>query len=49
MWEGRNAGVGLRIGVLSGAETRSNLFPHADVIVNKITDLKDDDLPVFLL
>lgn len=49
MWEGRNAGVGLRIGVLSGAETRANLFPHADVIVNKITDLKDDDLPVFLL
>tara|TARA_Y200000002_G_scaffold151973_1_gene125630 strand:- start:635 stop:1351 length:717 start_codon:yes stop_codon:yes gene_type:complete len=49
MWEGRNAGVGLRIGVLSGAETRANLFPHADVIVNKVTDLKDDDLPVFLL
>ena len=49
MWEGKNAGVGLRIAVLSGAETRNKLFPHADVIVNKVTDLKDDDLPVFLL
>ena len=49
MWEGRNAGVGLRIGVLSGAETRMKLFPHADVIVNKVTDLQHDDLPVFLL
>jgi len=49
MWEGRNAGVGLRIGVLSGAETRAKLFPHADVIVNKITDLHNDELPVFLL
>jgi len=49
MWEGKNAGVGMRIGVLSGAETRIKLLPHADVIVNKVTDLKDDDLPVFLL
>ena len=49
MWEGRNAGVGLRIGVLSGAEKRNNLFPHADVLVNKITDLQNDELPVFLL
>ncbi len=49
MWEGRNAGVGLRIGVLSGAETREKLQPHSDVVINKITDLKDDDLPVFLL
>ncbi len=49
MWEGRNAGVGLRIGVLSGAETRMKLHPHADVIVNKVTDLQHDDLPVFLL
>ena len=49
MWEGKNAGVGMRIGVLSGAETRMKLFPHADVIVNKVTDLKNDDLPVFLL
>ena len=49
MWEGKNAGVGLRIGVLSGAETRLKLQPHADVVINKLTDLKDDDLPVFLL
>jgi len=49
MWEGKNAGVGLRIGVLSGMETRLKLQPHADVIVNKITDLQNDDLPVFLL
>lgn len=49
MWEGKNAGVGMRIGVLSGAETRNKLFPHADVIVNKVTDLQNDDLPVFLL
>lgn len=49
MWEGKNAGVGLRIGVLSGAETRMKLFPHADVLLNKITDLHNDDLPVFLL
>ena len=49
MWEGKNAGVGMRIGVLSGAEIRSKLFPHADVIVNKVTDLQNDDLPVFLL
>tara|TARA_B100000925_G_scaffold40088_1_gene26169 strand:- start:682 stop:1353 length:672 start_codon:yes stop_codon:yes gene_type:complete len=49
MWEGRNAGVGLRIGVLSGAENRMRLYSHADVIVNKITDLNNDDLPVFLL
>lgn len=49
MWEGRNAGVGLRIGVLSGAEKRNNLFPHADVLINKITDLQNDELPVFLL
>ena len=41
--------LGMRIGVLSGAETRMKLFPHADVIVNKVTDLQNDDLPVFLL
>ena len=49
MREGKNAGCGLTIGVLTGAEQKEKLLKYGDVVVNKITDLRDDDLPVFLL
>ena len=49
MREGKNAGCGLTIGVLTGAEKKEKLLKYGDVVVNKITDLRDDDLPVFLL
>lgn len=51
MREGVNACCGIKIGVLSGFETKENLLEAgADVVVNKITDLNDvDDVPVFLL
>lgn len=50
MLEGKNANCGLTIGVLSGYETKENLINSgADVVINKITDLKDDELPIFLL
>jgi phosphoglycolate phosphatase len=35
----RNAGVGLAIGVLTGNGARSDLEPHADVVLNSIRDL----------
>ena len=42
MCEGKNAGCGLTIGVLSGATSRKNLKNSntADIIVDKLTDLK---------
>lgn len=51
MKEGVNACCGINIGVLSGFENKNALFESgADVVVNKITDLnQEDDLPVFLL
>jgi phosphonatase-like hydrolase len=51
MKEGVNACCGINIGVLSGLENKNALFESgADVVVNKITDLnQEDDLPVFLL
>ena len=51
MKEGANACCGINIGVLSGFENKNALFASgADVVVNKITDLnQEDDLPVFLL
>ncbi len=50
MLEGKNANCGLTIGVLTGYETKENLLKSgANVVVNKITDLKDDELPIFLL
>ena len=49
MKEGRNAGCGLNIGVLSGKEDKKTLLKCGDVVINKITDLKNDDMPVFLL
>ena len=51
MKEGANACCGINIGVLSGFENKNALFESgADVVVNKITDLnQEDDLPVFLL
>ena len=41
MQEGRNAGCGLTIGVLSGATSRNDLLASctADIILRKITDL----------
>lgn len=50
MMEGRNANCGLTIGVLSGYEDKDTLIKYgANVVVNNITDLKDNDLPIFLL
>jgi len=49
MREGKNAGCGLTIGVLTGAEKKENLLKYGDIVINKITDLREDDLPVFLL
>lgn len=39
MEAGRAAGMGLRVGVLSGVSSRELLTPHADVIVDSIDDL----------
>jgi phosphoglycolate phosphatase len=36
---GRRAGVGLRVGVLSGTAAREDLAPHADALMDAITDL----------
>ena len=47
--EGRNAGCGLNIGVLSGKENKDRLSGYADIVIDKITDIRNDDLPVFLL
>jgi phosphoglycolate phosphatase-like HAD superfamily hydrolase len=48
--EGINAGCGQTIGVLSGASERHKLInAGADAVIKKVTDLKDCDLPVFLL
>ena len=49
MLEGENAGCALKIGVLTGKDNKENLLKYGDVVINKITDLKNDDLPVFLL
>lgn len=50
MLEGRNSHCGLTIGVLTGYESKENLIKAgADVVINQITDLKDDELPIFLL
>jgi phosphoglycolate phosphatase len=37
---GRRAGLGLRIGVLTGAGTRETLAPHAHVVIAGIADLE---------
>ena len=39
MREGKNAGCGLTIGVLTGANTKSELLNYSDVVIDKITDL----------
>jgi len=49
MKEGRNAGCGLTIGVLTGADEKKDLLKYGDMVINKITDLKDDSMPLFLL
>ena len=49
MKEGKNAGCGLTIGVLTGANNKKDLLKHGDMVINKITDLEDDDIPIFLL
>jgi phosphoglycolate phosphatase len=38
---GRRAGLGLLIGVLTGTSGRADLEPHADVIIDSITDLPE--------
>lgn len=40
---GRLAGVGLKVGVLTGTSEQADLAPHADIILDSIVDL-----PVFL-
>ena len=49
MREGVNAGCGLTIGVLSGADNKTDLLKYSNLVVNKITDLNEEDVPVFLL
>lgn len=50
MLEGKNANCGLTIGVLTGYEDKNTLIKYgANVVVNTITDLKDDEAPIFLL
>jgi phosphonatase-like hydrolase len=49
MREGKNAGCGLTIGVLTGAEQKKNLVKYGDIVINEITDLRNDELPIFLL
>ena len=50
MLEGKNAGCALTIGVLSGADNKEKLLKHSDMVINKITDLRNDNnVPVFLL
>lgn len=36
---GRNAGVGLKIAVLTGAADREALAPHADLVLNSVAEL----------
>ena len=49
MREGINAGCGLTIGVLSGADNKDDLMKYSNLVINKITDLNEEDVPVFLL
>ena len=49
MREGLNAGCGLTIGVLSGADNKEELLRYSNLVINKITDLNEEDVPVFLL
>ena len=49
MREGINAGCGLTIGVLSGADNKEDLLKYSNLVINKITDLNEEDVPVFLL
>ena len=49
MREGINAGCGLTIGVLSGADEKKDLMKYSNLVINKITDLNEEDVPVFLL
>ena len=49
MREGVNAGCGLTIGVLSGADNKDDLLKYSNLVINKITDLNEEDVPVFLL
>ena len=50
MREGKNAGCGLTIGVLTGASNKEKLLRDGDLVINKITDLRNDNtMPVFLL
>ena len=44
MLEGKNAGCGLTIGVLSGAGNRDELSRLADLIVNDITEITENRL-----
>ena len=43
MLEGKNAGCGLTIGVLSGAGRIDNLLNETNIVVDKITDLNGND------
>ena len=36
---GRRAGAGLRVGVLGGTSTADQLAPHADIVLERLTDL----------
>lgn len=36
---GRRAGVGLRVGVLSGTSPRAELQPHADLVIESVAEL----------
>lgn len=39
---GRNAGLGLRVGVLSGSGTPENLGPLADVVIGSVAEIRPD-------
>jgi phosphonatase-like hydrolase len=39
MREGKNAGCGLTIGVLTGKNTKTELLNYGDIVIDKITDL----------
>tara|TARA_Y100000389_G_C17372108_1_gene469601 strand:+ start:375 stop:1082 length:708 start_codon:yes stop_codon:yes gene_type:complete len=47
MKEGINAGCKLNIGVLSGADSITDLSKYTDVILDKITDLDNRDIHVY--
>ena len=47
MKEGINAGCKLNIGVLSGADSITDLSEYTDIILDKITDLDNRDIHVY--